>query len=121
MNVSVEKGRKLKVDGISFKVEGVEYSAGAGAAGVEVPLPLSGAIKIGDREYQQTVSAGIDIFEPQQRPARYDGFAQSGTLSTDLLLYPLSVKVDVKIFHLHDPTVRSAPQHQMRITELRPR
>jgi len=123
MNVSVEHGRKLTVDGIGFTLGGVEYSVGgAGAAGIEVPLPLSGAIKIGDQEYQQTVSAGIDIFEPQRRPARYDGFAQSGTLSTDSPLYQLSVKVDVKIFHLHDPMVRSAPQSQPRVTELlRPR
>jgi len=88
MNVSVEKGRKLKVDGIGF------------------------TLGIGDQEYQQTVSAGSDIFEPERRAARYHGVAQSGALPTDSPLYQLSVKVDVKIFDLSGPIAQTSKQER---------
>jgi len=113
------EGGKLTVGEIGFTIGGIEYSAGPDSAAIEVPLPLSGAITIGDQEYTQSVIGGAEIFELQGRMRRYDGISQSGTLPTDSPLYELSVKVDVKVFDLRDPQERVSPVQIHRILLLR--
>jgi len=102
------EGGKLTVGEIGFTIGGIEYSAGPDSAAIEVPLPLSGEITIGEQKFARSITLGREIFEPEMRFAAYRGIAQSGTLPTDSPFYELSVKVDVKIFDLPKPMTTQA-------------